>query len=128
MYRIIRAAQQQVLPASKQVNRVGKYLYDHIDGSYKYTKSGNTFDIWFIVYYQRELNAEVEEMKVNINVTTYQNKVRINTIEVTPNERTLGFDLFKPEDLMDLPVAYPKILKKIRNRIDKVYKDFIFIY
>lgn len=131
----IKAANQQVLPASKQVKRIGQYLYKHIDGAYDFKSSSNNYDVYFLLLYElkKELREPgkdypVEEMKININVTTYQNKVRINIIELTPKERTIGFDLYTPEKVQDLPKAYPVIMEKIYKRIYKAYEDYYFLY
>ena len=67
-------------------------------------------------------------MRININVTTYQNKVRINIIEITPKERTIGFDLYTPEKVQDLQKVYPVIMEKIYKRIYKTYEDYYFLY
>lgn len=131
----IKAANQQVLPASKQVKRIGQYLYKHIDGAYDFKSSSNNYDVYFLLLYElrKELRQPgkdypVQEMRININVTTYQNKVRINIIELTPQERTIGFDLYTPEKVQDLQKAYPVIIKKIYKRIYKAYEDYYFLY
>ena len=131
----IKAANQQVLPASKQVKRIGQYLYKHIDGAYDFKSSSNNYDVYFLLLYElkkelREPGKEypVQEMKININVTTYQNKVRINIIEITPKERTIGFDLYTPEKVQDLQKAYPVIMEKIYKRIYRAYEDYYFLY
>ncbi len=131
----IKAASQQVLPASKQVKRIGQYLYKHIDGAYDFKSSSNNYDVYFLLLYElkKELREPgkdypVQEMRININVTTYQNKVRINIIELTPKERTIGFDLYTPEKVQDLQKAYPVIMEKIYKRIYKAYEDYYFLY
>lgn len=131
----IKAASQQVLPASKQVKRIGQYLYKHIDGAYDFKSYSNNYDVYFLLLYElkKELREPgkdypVQEMKININVTTYQNKVRINIIELTPKERTIGFDLYTPEKVQDLQKAYPVIMEKIYKRIYKAYEDYYFLY
>lgn len=128
----IRSASQQI-PAGLQVNRVGKYLYKHLDGAYKYEKSPNMYDVYVTLLYQLkpecggEVN-DVQEMTININITTYQNKIRINTIEMTPMERTLGFDSMKPEEMVDLKTAMEIIKWKVGNRIRKAYKDYLILF
>lgn len=131
----IKAANQQVLPASKQVKRIGQYLYKHIDGAYDFKSSSNNYDVYFLLLYElrKELREPgkdypVQEMRININVTTYQNKVRINIIEITPKERTIGFDLYTPEKVQDLQKAYSVIMEKIYKRIYKAYEDYYFLY
>lgn len=120
-------------PASTVVNKVGKYLYNHLDGAYKFTKDRNTFDVYVTLLY--ELKEEfggtpndVQEMTVNISITTYQNKIRVDTIEMTPDERTLGFDLFKVEDMLDMELAMSTIKWKVGNRIRKAYKNYIILF
>ena len=88
-----------MIPASKLVNMLGKYLYKHIDSAFKYNVSGNMNDIYFYVYYQRSrLNQDwtkpdeyndMHEMTINLNLTTYSNKISLNLIEVSPSDKTL---------------------------------------
>lgn len=124
---------QPQIPASQQVNRIGKYLYKHLDGAYHYHKSGNMYDVYCTLLYELKEECggtknDVQEMTIDINITTYQNKLRINTIEMTPQERMLGFDLIKPEELADLQQAMKNITQKVHNRVCKVYKDYIVIF
>lgn len=128
----------QVLSASQQVNRIGKYLFKHIDGAFKYSKSSNQYDIYFTLLYQipyweripgkgSEYN-DVHEMTIDINLTTYQNKLRVNVIETSPEERTIGYDLYRPEALADLPEAMKLIWFGVIKRVSKAYKDYDFIF
>ena len=128
----------QVLSASQQVNRIGKYLFKHIDGAFKYSKSSNQYDIYFTLLYQipyweripgkgSEYN-DVHEMTIDINLTTYQNKLRVNVIETSPEERTIGYDLYRPEVLTDLPEAMKLIWFGVIKRVSKAYKDYDFIF
>lgn len=128
----VKSTQTQI-PASQQVNRVGKYLYKHLDGAYEFRKSGNMYDVYCTLLYELKeeyggTKNDVQEMTININITTYQNKLRINTIEMTPQERTLGFDLMKPEELVDLQTAMAIIQRKVGNRIRKAYKDYLILF
>ena len=125
--------QTQIPPASTVVNMVGKYLYKHLDGAFKYTKDRNTYDVYVILLYELKEEwggtpNEVEEMTIDISITTYQNKIRVDTIEVTPQERTLGFDLFKVEDMLDMELAMSIIKWKVGNRIRKAYSHYIILF
>lgn len=129
----IKSATQSTMPASKQVNRIGKYLYKHLDGAFKYATDRNMYDVYVTLLYQLKPECggkvnDVQEMTININITTYQNKIRVNTIEMTPDERTLGFDLMKLEDMMDLEKAMKIIIWKVGNRIRKAYKDYLILF
>ena len=121
------------IPTSKQINIVGKYLYNHLDGAFKYVKSGNMNDVYVTLLYQlkEELGGnpnDVQEMTIDINITAYQNKLRINTIEMDPMERTLGHDIMKPEELVDLKQTKEIIIWKVGNRIRKAYKDYVILF
>ena len=91
------------------------------------------YDVYVTLLYQLKPEYgggvnEVEEMTININITTYQNKVRVNTIEMTPMERTLGYDIMKPEEMIDLQKAMEIIKWKVGNRIRKAYKEYIILF
>lgn len=126
------------LSANQQVNRVGKYLYNNLDGAFKYKTSSNTCDVYFTLLYQLPLESrdeskgeeynDVHEITVDINITTYQNKVRVNVIEMTPMQRTLGYDLYEPYILENLENAKKRIFNKIIKRVSKAYSDYDFLF
>lgn len=124
-------------PTSQQVNKIGKFLFKNLGGSRSIKFSPNTCDVYFIILYQlpydqqylkngREKN-DVHEMLLDLNITTYQNKIRVNVIEVTPEEKTLGFDLFEPEIAQNLPLAKSLIYDRVVKRVAKAYKDYNFL-
>ena len=126
------------IPAGQQVNRVGKYLKKHLDGAYSIKMSPNMCDVYVTLLYQipylqripgkgKEYNG-IHEMTLDINVTTYQNKVRVNVIELSPEERTLGFDCYSPEKLQNLEQAKELILNKIIKKVSKAYQDYDFVF
>lgn len=123
-----------MIPASKQVNRVGKYIYKHLDGAYRISTSSNTCDVYITLLYQiprlqqipgkgKEYN-DVHEMTLDLNITTYQNKLRVNVIELTPQERTLSFDTYSPEVLEDLDSASKLIFKNVIKKVSKAYAKY----
>lgn len=128
------------LQAGQQVNRLGKYLYKHLDGAFKIQNTSNTCDVYVTVLYQIPLEVrkrynmtedkyqEVHEMTVNISITTYQNKVRVNVIEMTKGEKTIGFDLYQPEELIDLQSSAQKVFQRVCKRISKEFKDYDFLF
>lgn len=128
------------MEANQLVNKVGNYLYRHIDGAFKIAKTTNICDVYITVFYQippsiielyklyEPKYADINEMVINISITTYQNKIRVNTIEVTPEEKTIGFDLFPPEKLEDLNTALKLIYTKVCRRIEREFEDFEFIF
>lgn len=125
---IIFSSTQQKLSANQQVNRVGKYVYKNLDGAFKFKTSSNMCDVYITLLYEVPGSNDVNEMTLDLNITTYQNKLRVNIIELTPNERTLGYDLYRPEKLEDLEEAKKMILQKVIKRISKAYQDYNFLF
>lgn len=136
-YMIIYCNTAKLQPA-QQVNKLGKYLYDHLDGAYSFKRSGNTFDVYTVLLYQLpedkripELGEEfndVHEMHINLNLTTYQNKVRLDVIEITPDARTLGCHVYPPERLTDLEAAKQRLLRDTARDLSKAYQDYNFLF
>lgn len=134
----IECKSNQSLSANQQVNRVGKFLYKHIDGAFNYKKSSNMYDVYMTILYQLPVDKQDEakgkefndlhEMTLDINITTYMNKVRVNLIEMTPEEKTIGYDLYEPEKLEDLVKASETILKKIQKRISREFREYDFLF
>ena len=116
------------LQAGQIVNKVGKYLYNHLDGAFRFSKSSNMCDVYFLLLYQAEGDDEVHEMHIDINVTTYQNKIRVNIIEVTPEERTLGYNCYEPHVFDDLEAGKDRIYKTIVRKVSKAYEDYDFLF
>lgn len=120
-------------PVSKLVNQIGKYIYNHLDGAFQYKKSGNTFDVYTTLLYEIKeeyggTKNDVQEMTVNISITCYQSKLRIDTIEMDPDEMTIGFDLLNPGKFSDLESIYIFTMNKVRKRIEKAYENSIILY
>lgn len=127
------------ISTNQLVNQVGQYLYKHIDSAYKAVRSSNTYDIYMFVYYQlprlqqipgkeKEGYNDVHQMNINISLTTYQNKIRVNIHELTPNQWTFGYILVPPENLKTVEdsrqLIYEKVIQKIKNH----YKDYLFLF
>lgn len=127
---------QPVVPAGQLVNKVGNYLYKHLDGAYKFTKGANEYDVYVTVLFSipanvaniYKLDAGVNEMTLDLNITTYQNKIRLNIIELTPEECTIGFDTFPPEKMQNLEQALNLVYERVKKRISKRYEDWDFIF
>lgn len=121
-------------PASTLVNQIGKYLYKNIDSSYKYEKEPNKYIVYMLFLYQLPLYKQnpykgeeyndVKEMKVAIDITTYSNKIRVNFIEVTPEERTLRYNIYDPKKYADIKSLGSEIYEDLISQIYKFYKDY----
>lgn len=127
-----------MISANKKVNILGKYLYKHLDGAFRYVTTSNMCDVYFTLLYQPRLEDQlptntpeendVHEMTIDINITTYQNKLRVNIIEVTKAEKTIGFDVYDPEITKDLKAAMELIYASIAKKVAKAFKDYDFLF
>lgn len=129
---------QPKLQASQLVNKVGRYLYKNIDGAFQMKSTSNTFDVYTTLLYEllpefqspRNSNEEndVQEMTLNLSITTYQNKIRLNIIEVDPNERTLGYFLYPPELFDNMETAFTKIQRDFNRTVTKKYERYEILF
>ena len=113
--------------AAQKLNSVGKYIYKHLDGAYKIGFGPQTCDVYIEMYYQAP-GEEMQTMRFDISLATYQGKIRINVTELTDMEKTIGQNIYKPEELENMHEAFPKIYKNICKHIDKEYADYDFVY
>ena len=130
------------LQAGQQVNKIAKYIKKHTEGAYKLTFSPMTADVYITIYYEvpedvRNLmkkydakleHEELQSMNIDISITSYQNKVRINVIRMDDNEKTLGHFVLKPEDIEDLGSMLEAIRAKVSSFIEKEYQDYDFVF
>lgn len=129
---------QKKLNTNQLVKQAGQYLYRHIDGAYKGVSSSNTYDVYFVLYYQLKVEDrdpskgeeynDVHEMKLNISLTTYSNKIRVNIHELTPDNCTIGYIILPPEKLQDPLAAKKMIYDKVIQKVVKRYSEYDFIF
>lgn len=119
------------VPPTLQVNKVGKYLKQHLDGAFKLNISSNMCDVYVTILYEIPPSPEIHdlnEMILDLNITTYQNKLRVNIIEVSPKERTLGYSLFDTKKITKLEDMKDAIFQKVIKQISKAYEDYDFVF
>lgn len=128
------------IQSNAAVKKLAKFAYKNLAGAYKFDSKANECDVYFTVLYQVPLedrvvkhfkdgSYDVQEMKIDLNITTYQNKVRVNLIELSPDERTLGYDRYEPELIQsDIQAAMKKVWDKIQKRLTKAYENYDFLF
>lgn len=126
------------LQAGQQVNKVGKYLYKHLDSAQDIKYSSNTCDVYIGLLYQMKHKDQdwtkpdeyndMHEMRINLSITTYSNKIRVNIIEVTPKEKTIGFDVYPPDDFEDIHKGCDKVYQRVCKRLTKEFQMYEFIF
>lgn len=121
------------------VNSVGRYLYKHLDGAFDFKKSSNMFDVYMTVLYAIPLDIrhkydlpksseDVHEMTVNINLTTYQQKIRMNLLVSDPYERTISFSTYSPDKLQDMQSASRILYDRVKAVLCREFKDYDFLF
>lgn len=135
---IIECKSTTTLQPGAVVNQLGKYMYRHLDGAFKFEKNPNSFDVYTVVIYSipseivklYKIYSETNEMTLDINITYYpsNNKIRVNILEVGPEEKTIGFDTFPIEIFRDMNHGYEVVYKQIVKRITKAFADFDFLF
>lgn len=123
---------------SQVINRVGKYLYKNLDGAYKISKSSNTVDVWTTILYSipyelrskydnNQISDDVQSMDVDINLTTYSNKIRVNVIVEDPYERTISFSTIDSKYLEPGSDILEQILSRVKRILEKEFSDYDFL-
>lgn len=116
-------------------NKVGSYLYNHIDGAFKFEKSPNMYDVYFIVLYQipeenrtTAKDDEIHELPIDLNITTYQDKIRVNIIVQDEYEKTIGTKTFSYDKLDDLEKLRQTVLSFVEKKVTKEYQEYDFLF
>lgn len=129
----------------KTVKSLGKYLFKNLPSSVDFRFANNTFEIDLEVLYQipvdiiktyglDEETRDVRTLKITISLTSYSNKIRINLIENSEDEKTLGhttIDMSKYNDVSSqefFKVAMDKIQKFIKRRLETIFTDYDFLF
>ena len=106
------------------------------------------FDLYTLVLYEiphelitkyhieEDKYKQVYEMVININLTGYDQKIRVNLIETSPDEVTIGsktFDLEKlrksnPDQQTYFSIIKDMIFDYLIRRLEHRYQDYDFIY
>lgn len=111
------------------VNKIGKYLNSHIDGAYKITFHTMECEVTMMMYYQIPGDPDsLDRMDFNINITSYQNKVRINLTETDEFEKTIGQIILSEDETHDLPLVQKKVLTQLKRSIAREYEEYDFVY
>lgn len=138
MKRILCKNQIKSMPTSLKAKRISKYIYNHIDGAYRYVTHSDSFDIYTTVYYQipywdripgkgSEYN-DIHEMNIDINVTTYRDKIRVNLISTNSGEETVGYFTLSLREEMSMDDIYNKIYTNVCNKLRKYFDGYDFLF
>lgn len=129
----------KTLTLSQNVNTIGKYLYKNLAGAFDFKKSSNMFDVYTVVLYQipieyirrynlNEEQSDVKEMIINLNLTTYQDKIRFNVIEQDPDEMTLGCKVCQLSKYKNYAQLRDDIVAYLKKQLQKRYSGYEFLF
>lgn len=111
------------------VNKVGKYLKQHIDSAYKVRFEPQQCIVYMETYYQLPEDPDsFNVMPILLSIAAYQNKLRINITEDSPSENTIGQIILTAQDIADMSTTKKKILQGIIKCLNKEYEEFDFVF
>ena len=113
----------------QDVNKVAKYLYKHIDGAYQIKFGANFADVYMNVYYHTGVKEDpVQTMRLDINMTSYSDKIRYNVTEMDIMENTFLHGTVDVGPTDSLEIVKDAIYNRIINAIQQEFEDYDFIF
>lgn len=125
---------------NKVVNSLGKAIYKRLEGSYSFKKTSNMYEIKSTILYQipkqisdkynlvDEERNRVNVMDVTVNITTYSDKIRVEVIEVTPEEKTIAFKTFKSDWFDNVQTGINYVYSFITSSIEKEFNGYELLF
>ena len=109
-------------------------ILQHIDSAYNIELLSNKGIVKFMVYYQLKDSVrdsikpgdyELYEMPLDIDITTYQNKIRMYLSKDVKDEHTvLGYRLYTVDQPLDLESLYNSVMKDVQKWLNKKYGEY----
>lgn len=133
-------AKSSVLDVTKLPGVVGKALYKRLDGAYSYKATSNTSEVKSTILYQipvevsdrynlsQEEREQVNVMDVLIALTTYSNKIRVEVVELSPEEKTIGFRTFPKEHFDNVQDGVQRVLAFVAKSIKKEFDGYDVLF
>ena len=113
----------------QDVNRVAKYIYKHTDGAYSIKFGANFADVYMRVFYHTGNSDDpVQEMKLDINLTSYSGKIRYNVTELTIMENTFLHGTIEMKSADQLEEVRKAIYNRIVRAIQEEFAEYDFIF
>lgn len=138
MFIYVNSAKQ--MEVTKLVNTVGKSLYKKLDGSYSFKKGNGFSEVKSTILYQipkevsdrynlaQEEREKVNVMEVTISITTYSNKLRVEVIELSPEEKTIAFKTFKSDMFNNIQQGISVVYDFITSSIEKEFNGYEILF
>lgn len=132
--------QQTRINLTKVANSVGKSIYKRLDGGYSFVKTSTGCEVRSTILYQiplelsnkynlsYEQKTQVNVMDVLISITTYSNKLRVEVVELTPEEKTIGFQTFKDSTFTNVQEGVAVVMNFVQRVIRDEFKDYDVLF
>ena len=112
--------------AASYVNKLGKYLKKKLDGAFKITFGPNHCVVYLEMLYELPDDREsFSEMIFSIDITSYQNKIRINITEETVSENDTDENANTENEVFEKEVLQPFMNGLKQENMD--FRGVIFI-
>lgn len=113
----------------QDVNKVAKYIYKNTDGAYQIKFGANFVDVYMNVYYHTGVADDpIQTMRLDINLTSYADKIRYNVTEMDIMENTFLHGTVEVKDPTDLEPIRKAIYDRIVRAIQQEFEDYDFIF
>ena len=125
---------------SKVQQSIAKRLYKELDGAYSLIKKSNLSEVESTILYQipqhvsdyynlpKDVRDEVNVMDVLISTASYADKVRIEIIERSPEEKTIAFRSFKAKDFENVQKGVQKVVDYIKFSIREEFSKYEVLF
>lgn len=139
MYRYIVSTAAPLNP-TKLVNTVGKSISKKLLGTLRKRKESNECIVDCTILYQipkevshrymlpKEVRDNVGEMDVQISVTTYSNKIRVNMVQLTPKQKTMGCKTFKVDTFNNVQQGMKAVMTFIGKCVEREYPEYEVLF
>lgn len=138
MYVYIKSSKE--VDVTKLPGIVGKFLNNRLDGSYSFKRTSNSSEVKSTILYQIPIDVskkynlsksereQVNVMDVLVSTTTYSNKVRVEVVELSPEEKTIGFRTFAKEKFKDVHSGCQEVLAFVAKSVRKEFEGYDVLF
>lgn len=141
MYILCKSNKQPIINLPSIAKGCAKYVYKNLDGAFEIYKDSQGWIVYSTILYQipkevadrygmdeSKFNT-VNELDVRIDFKTYADKLRVEVIELKPDEKTIGFKTFKDATFNNIQDGYKKtVMAFVVKSINKEFEGFDILF
>ena len=138
MFRYIVCSNKVNLPTIR--NSCAKSLYKKLDGAYDIKTNSTTAEVKSTILYQipaevsdkynlpDDTRNTVNQMDVRIDLATYSDKLRVEVVQLAPDEYTMGFKTFNSSTFDNVQKGIQKVFDWVKSTIEKQYSGYEVLF